>query len=197
MLKLTAEHAFAGNLYEQYEQIPYEMIPGIKPQFRCCVYREREIVRQRVRMAMGKLPNDVMYTDSDSTQVVHVIPCACEGCPISKITVTPNCQSCLAKNVSRPVPSAPSPPPPRAVIDQTNAAKCGKCVAACPYNAIVEIERPCRRSCSVKAINMDENDIATIDPAKCVNCGRLCGGMPLRRHFRCIHDGQRHRRPTG
>ena len=92
VLKLTAEHAFAGNLYEQYEQIPYEMIPGIKPQFRCCVYREREIVRQRVRMAMGKLPNDVMYTDSDSTQVVHVIPCACEGCPISKITVTPNCQ---------------------------------------------------------------------------------------------------------
>ena len=108
VLKLTAEHAFAGNLYEQYEQIPYEMIPGIKPQFRCCVYREREIVRQRVRMAMGKLPNDVMYTDSDSTQVVHVIPCACEGCPISKITVTPNCQSCLAK----------------------------KCVKACPFGAI-------------------------------------------------------------
>ena len=70
--------------------------------------REREIVRQRVRMAMGKLPNDVMYTDSDSTQVVHVIPCACEGCPISKITVTPNCQSCLAK----------------------------KCVKACPFGAI-------------------------------------------------------------
>ena len=180
VLKLTAEHAFAGNLYEQYEQIPYEMIPGIKPQFRCCVYREREIVRQRVRMAMGKLPNDVMYTDSDSTQVVHVIPCACEGCPISKITVTPNCQSCLAKKCVKACPfGAITSTPSGAVIDQTKCRKCGKCVAACPYNAIVEIERPCRRSCPVKAINMDENDIATIDPAKCVNCGACVVGCPF------------------
>ena len=52
-------------------------------------------------------------------------------------------------------------------------------MAACPYNAIVEIERPCRRSCPVKAISMDENDIATIDPAKCVNCGACVVGCPF------------------
>ncbi|MCI8554777.1 MAG: 4Fe-4S binding protein [Clostridiales bacterium] len=179
-LKLTAKHAFSGTLYQQYEQIPYEMIPGIKPRFRCCVYREREIVRQRVRMAMGKLPIDVMYTDKDSTQVVHVIPCACEGCPISKITVTPNCQSCLAKKCVKACPfGAISATPSGAVIDQSKCRKCGKCVAACPYNAIVEIERPCRRSCPVKAISMDENDIATIDPAKCVNCGACVIGCPF------------------
>ena len=65
------------------------------------------------------------------------------------------------------------------MIDQSKCRKCGKCVAACPYNAIVEIERPCRRSCPVKAISMDENDIATIDPDKCVNCGACVTGCPF------------------
>lgn len=52
-------------------------------------------------------------------------------------------------------------------------------MAACPYNAIVEIERPCKKSCPVKAISMDENDIATIDPKKCINCGACVVGCPF------------------
>ena len=180
VLCATARHAFQGDLHEAYDKIPYEIIKGIKPNFRCCVYREREIIRQRVRMAMGKLPMDVLYTDSDPSQVVHVIPCACEGCPITKITVTQNCQSCLAKKCAKACPFGAITTTPRgAVIDQEKCRKCGKCVAACPYNAIVEIERPCKKSCPVKAINMDENDIATIDPAKCVNCGACVAGCPF------------------
>ena len=180
VLCATAKHAFDGDLYEEYEKIPFEMIKGIKPNFRCCVYREREIIRQRVRMAMGKLPIDVLYTDADPSQVVHVIPCACEGCPISKITVTQNCQGCLAKKCAKACPfGAITNTPQGAVIDQDKCRKCGKCVAACPYNAIVEIERPCKKSCPVKAISMDENDIATIDPAKCVNCGACVVGCPF------------------
>lgn len=180
VLKSVAQHAFAGKLYDDYETIPYELIRGIKPQFRCCVYREREIIRQRVRMAMGKLPVDVLYTDADPSQVVHVIPCACEGCPITKITVTQNCQGCLAKKCAKACPfGAITTTPQGAVIDQEKCRKCGKCVAACPYNAIVEIERPCKKSCPVKAISMDENDIATIDPEKCVNCGACVAGCPF------------------
>lgn len=180
VLTTTAKHAFEGRLYDDYDRIPYELIEGIRPKFRCCVYREREIIRQRVRMAMGKLPVDVLYTDADSAQVVHVIPCACEGCPISQITVTPNCQSCLAKKCVRACPfGAISSTPHGAVIDQEKCRKCGKCVAACPYNAIVEIQRPCIKSCPVKAISMDDNDIATIDPAKCINCGACVVGCPF------------------
>ena len=180
VLKATARYAFEGRLHDEYDAIPYEIIEGIRPKFRCCVYREREIVRQRVRMAMGKLPQDVLYTDADPSQVVHVIPCACEGCPITKITVTQNCQSCLAKKCAKACPFGAITCTPRgAVIDQDKCRKCGKCVAACPYNAIVEIERPCMRSCPVKAINMDENDIATIDPKKCINCGACVAGCPF------------------
>ena len=32
------------------------LIPGPTPQFRCCIYKEREIIRQRVRLAEGKAP---------------------------------------------------------------------------------------------------------------------------------------------
>lgn len=180
VLTTTAQYAFEGRLYDEYDRIPYDLIPGIRPQFRCCVYREREIIRQRVRMAMGKLPVDVLYTDAESSQVVHVIPCACEGCPISQITVTPNCQSCLAKKCVRACPfDAITRTPSGAVIDQEKCRKCGKCVAACPYNAIVEIKRPCIKSCPVKAISMDGNDIATIDPDKCINCGTCVTGCPF------------------
>ena len=180
VLKATAEHAFNGNIYTDYDKIPYEIIQGIKPQFRCCVYREREIIRQRVRMAMGKLPQDVLYTDKDSSQIVHVIPCACEGCPINKITVTQNCQGCLAKKCEKACPfNAIKTTSQGAVIDQEKCRKCGKCVAACPYQAIVEIERPCKKSCPVKAIDMDDNDIATINPEKCINCGACVVGCPF------------------
>ncbi|MCI8360722.1 MAG: 4Fe-4S binding protein [Clostridiales bacterium] len=180
VLKATARHAFAGDLYKSYDQIPYEIISGIKPNFRCCVYREREIVRQRVRMGMGKLPREVMYTDSDPSQVVHVIPCACEGCPISEVTVTQNCQGCLAKKCVKACPfGAITTGKHGAVIDKEKCRKCGKCVAACPYHAIVDIERPCKISCPVNAISMDDNDIATIDPAKCINCGACVAGCPF------------------
>lgn len=181
VLKATAAYAFAGTLYDEgKDKIPYDLIQGIKPQFRCCVYREREIIRQRVRMAMGKLPIDVLYTDANSSQVVHVIPCACEGCPITKISVTQNCQGCLAKKCEKACPfGAITSTPKGAIIDPEKCRKCGKCVAACPYNAIVETERPCKRSCPVKAISMDENDIATIDPDKCINCGACVVGCPF------------------
>ena len=44
VLKATAAYAFAGTLYDEgKDKIPYDLIQGIKPQFRCCVYREREI----------------------------------------------------------------------------------------------------------------------------------------------------------
>ena len=47
----VARLAFEGKLDEEKDNIPYKLIPGPKAQFRCCVYKEREIIRQRVRLA--------------------------------------------------------------------------------------------------------------------------------------------------
>ena len=55
----VAKLAFAGTLDEEKHTIPYKLVPGPKAQFRCCIYKEREILRQRVRLAEGKCPKDI------------------------------------------------------------------------------------------------------------------------------------------
>ena len=154
VLKKISELAFDNRL-DEADTIAYELIPGVRPRFRC-VYREREIIRQRVRMAMGKLPTDSHYKDLDPSLMVHVISSACEGCPIARYTVTDNCQNCLTHKCIKVCPfGAISRTPRGSVIDKTLCRNCGKCAEACPYSAIVDIIRPCVKVCPVDAINMD------------------------------------------
>lgn len=180
VLMKTAEYAYDGTLEEKCAEIPYELTDPVKPRFRCCIYREREIMRQRVRMAMGRLPEHLHYKKSDNTQIVHVISAACEGCPIDRFTVTSNCHNCLTHKCIKACRfGAITRTPNGAYIDKTKCRKCGQCVKACPYNAIVDIERPCKRSCPVDAVTMDENDLALIDETKCINCGQCVISCPF------------------
>jgi hypothetical protein len=66
------------------------------PRYRCCVYKEREVLRQRVRLAMGMMANDA--AEYNPHQIVQVIDAACDGCTIKKIRVTDNCRKCMAKS---------------------------------------------------------------------------------------------------
>lgn len=56
VLYRVAKLAYDGEFEEKKGTIPYEMIPGPKAQFRCCIYKEREVIRQRVNLAEGKTP---------------------------------------------------------------------------------------------------------------------------------------------
>lgn len=180
VLKKTAEYAYKGILAQKAEEIPYELVKGPKPEFRCCIYREREIMRQRVRLSMGRIPAVTHYSVNDGTQAVHVISAACEGCPIARFTVTANCHNCLARKCIKACKfGAISITEAGAYIDKTKCKKCGKCVLACPYGAIVDIQRPCIKSCPVDAITIDENDLAIIDERKCINCGKCVAACPF------------------
>ena len=55
----VAKLAFAGELEEKKDALPYQLIPGPQANFRCCIYKEREIIRQRIRLAEGKSPSAV------------------------------------------------------------------------------------------------------------------------------------------
>lgn len=95
VLYQVAKLAYAGEFDEKKDELAYKLIPGPKPQFRCCVYKEREIVRQRVRLAEGLCPTESDH--SGSKNVIQVIESACADCPLSHYIVTDNCRKCMAK----------------------------------------------------------------------------------------------------
>ena len=171
----VAKLAFAGELDEKRDNIAMSLIPGPTPQFRCCIYKEREIIRQRVRLAEGKAPGL-----TDDGNVIQVISSACEDCPISSYIVTENCQNCLAASCQRVCPKgAVSFVNGKSHIDPEKCIKCGKCASACPYHAIIHMERPCQAACGMDAIVSDEHGRAKIDQDKCVACGQCLVSCPF------------------
>ena len=137
----VAKLAYSGEFDDKKEDLPYKMIPGLKPKFRCCVYKEREIVRQRVRLAEGLCPNDNGQQESDN--VIQVIESACADCPLSHYIVTDNCRKCMARACQQSCKfGAISMGRDRAYIDPDKCKECGMCARNCPYNAIADLIRP-------------------------------------------------------
>ena len=66
-----------------------------------------------------------------------------------------------------------------AFIDQEKCRECGKCAAACPYNAITDLIRPCKHACDVDAITIGHDKLATIDMEKCISCGHCAAACPF------------------
>ncbi len=171
----VATLAWAGELEEKRDEIPFRIIPGPKAQFRCCIYKEREIIRQRVRLAEGKCP-----AGNESDNVIQVINAACEECPIASYLVTDNCRKCLGKACQSACNfGAISMGDTHAVIDPAKCKECGKCAQACPYSAIAHLERPCKKACPVDAIAYDEYGVCVINENKCIACGNCMQKCPF------------------
>ncbi len=171
VLREVSKRSFEGRINEDTcDEIANLLIPGKHADFRCCVYKEREIIRQRTRMALGKTP--VPVDNENKKQIVRVIEAACDGCSIHKYQVTDNCRKCMAKAcLSACKFDAIHMGNDHAFIDFNKCKECGACYNACPFNAIVETPRPCMKSCPVDAIYMGGSGLAEIDEEKCINCG--------------------------
>ena len=180
VLREVARRTFEGRLSESTpDELAMLLIPTSQASFRCCVYKEREIIRERTRMAAGKTPI-VSNQPHNPKQIVRVLEAACDGCTIHKICVTDNCRKCMAKSCLASCRfDAMRMGSDSAYIDYDKCKECGACVNACPFHAIVETQRPCRKSCPVDAISMDEYNIAKIDEGKCINCGACQSVCPF------------------
>ena len=88
VLREVARHAFEDRLADAYIDIPYAIVPGNEPTMRCCVYKERAIVNERIHMAMGGF--------KENPNVIEVIDIACDECPMGGYEVTESCRGCLA-----------------------------------------------------------------------------------------------------
>ena len=112
--------------------------------------------------------------------LINIIPYACHACPTNQYRVTENCQNCLAASCQRVCPKgAVSFVNGKSHIDPEKCIKCGKCASACPYHAIIHMERPCQAACGMDAIVSDEHGRAKIDQDKCVACGQCLVSCPF------------------
>ena len=171
----VAKLAYAGRLEDEYQFIPERVLPGPRPTTRCCVYREREIFRERIRLSMGYSP-----LEHDNGNIVQVLEPACADCPISGYLVTELCQNCVGKPCINTCKfGAIHEGNNRSEIDRQKCKECGMCSRVCPYGAIMHLRRPCKTACPVNAINYNEYGLAEIDADKCINCGQCIHRCPF------------------
>ena len=178
VLKETAILAWKDQLLEHLLDIPYLAIPGTRPSMRCCVYKERAIVSERVKLAMGD--------DKDASKIIKVLEIACEECPVGGYDVTNACVGCVSHRCLEVCKFGAITIDHKRVahIDKSKCKECGACAKVCPFTAIIHRRRPCEHACKVKAITMNENKAAQIKYDKCINCGACVKQCP----FGAIND---------
>jgi len=173
VLREVAREAWADRLPETAIDIPKRIVPGKVPTMRCCVYKERAILTERVKIAMGG--------NKENPNVIEVIDIACDECPMGGYEVTNSCRGCLAhrcEDVCR-FGAITFDHNHVAHIDKTKCKECGACAKVCPYSAIHNYKRPCETACKVKAISMGEDKQAVIDNSKCIACGSCVYQCPF------------------
>ena len=173
VLREVAREAWKGTLLENVLDIPKTIIPGKTPTMRCCVYKERAILGERVKIAMGG--------NKDNPNVIEVIDIACDECPASGYEVTASCRGCLAHRCEDVCKRGAITFDNNHVahIDKTKCVQCGACAKVCPYSAIIDRKRPCQIACKVKAISIKEDNTAEINDEKCIQCGACVYQCPF------------------
>ncbi len=173
VLREVARQAWNNTLLEHVTDIPKIIVPGKEPTMRCCVYKERAILGERVKMAMGG--------DKSNPNVIEVIDIACDECPTSGYSVTDSCRGCIAHRCEDVCKrgAISFDQHQKAHIDKSKCVECGQCAKVCPYSAISNNKRPCENACKIKAISMGESMAASIDNEKCISCGACVYQCPF------------------
>ena len=187
-----------NELLDKIDRMPYEMYPRHqKPKGRCCIHKERAVVKYKTMAMMG-------YTMKDETDeltplssyarkmllrpelprdkaVLHVMDEACSSCVKINYEVSNLCRGCVARPcfTNCPKDAIYYDKEGKAHIDHDKCISCGKCHQVCPYHAIIYMPVPCEEACPVKAISKDEYGVEHIDPEKCIYCGKCLNACPF------------------
>ncbi len=193
LIRLARAH-MEGNLVAGVERIPYEMRPKNGESFRCCLYKDRAVLRYRCMAGLGAAVEDEVddftplstYAEAalerkqPSGNILTVLDIACKGCVDSRYLVTEACQGCTARSCMENCPfGAIHFDNGRSHIDSGKCRNCGKCAKSCPYHVITHIPVPCEEACPVDAIKKNAGGKAEIDFEACIGCGRCMRNCPF------------------
>ncbi len=190
--RMVLEHLSRYTWNDELVDHVYDILQEVRedtPRYRCCVYKERAVLKNRINMALGQECKTNIIEASKLTlneperkdlPFIDVLPAACDQCPIDAYHVTDMCRHCIAHKCMNNCPrKAITLVQNRAFIDKTKCVECGRCKQVCPYGAIIEIHRPCVRACALGAVSIGEDRKAIIDHEICVSCGACRNACPF------------------
>ena len=193
-LLIRLSRLFLDNRMDAIDRVPLEMFPKDGASFRCCVYKDRAMIKYRLMALLGHrieeetdelMPLTEYARQAEERQEVEspiltVIDAACSACVRSNYYITDACRGCVARPcITNCKKNAIRMEKGRAVIDPDLCVNCGLCKNECPYHAIIFIPVPCEEACPVDAITKDENGKEQIDYDKCTFCGKCMRACPF------------------
>lgn len=185
---------YSDNYPENTRLIPYDLRPkGAEVPYRCCIYKERAILKERVKAGLGlslendddtklltEYAKDALNREKPEEKPLTVLDAACAGCVPSRVYVTNLCKGCIARPCQNACKfGAIEIVNGKSKIDGAKCKNCKMCMSACPYNAIVKLVVPCEEACPVGAIQKDANGIASINYEECISCGKCIASCPF------------------
>jgi [FeFe] hydrogenase (group B1/B3) len=184
----------ANKLTSDIDRIPIEMFPKRASSVRCCIHKDRAVLKYRLMALLGhriEAETDELKPLSDYTQdalgrskvdgpVLTVLDDACSGCVRNNYFITNACRGCVARPCLMNCPKdAIRMVEGQARIDEDACVNCGKCMTVCPYHAVIYQPIPCEEACPVGAIHKDEDGKEQIDDDKCIHCGKCMTACPF------------------
>lgn len=176
------------------DRIALEMRPKKGDHVRCCLYRDRAIIKYRIMALLGFQENQEVdelqdlksyFTkafegETKNAPLLSVIDEACSSCLKTKHVVTNMCQGCVGRPCKLNCPkNAIEIIDGQAKISQHACVNCGICLKVCPFHAIIYPPVPCEESCPVSAIKKDEYGKEKIDMDSCILCGKCLDACPF------------------
>jgi [FeFe] hydrogenase (group B1/B3) len=195
ILLRVARAFFTEQPEETLNRIPLEMRPKRGESSRCCIYKDRAVLKYRCMAALGfsvenetdeLKPISAYYSEALDRKepvapVLTVLDVACSACVTSRYSATDACRGCIARSCESACPKdAIEFHDGQARLNPDKCVNCGLCMKACPYHAIIRIPIPCEEACPVGAITKNETTgREVIDHDQCIYCGKCLRECPF------------------
>lgn len=181
------------SILNSIDRIPLLMRPKENHPIRCCVHKDRAIIKYKMMALLAFNIDDeedelctlkeyaekAFQREKITPTPMTVVDEACSSCNHGSYQVSNLCRGCEARPCAANCPkNAIKFIDGKAQIDHELCISCGKCLKECPFHAIVYQPVPCEEACPVGAIEKDESGIERINFEKCIFCGKCIAACP-------------------